>query len=340
MIITDVNYASENDLKNLLREGITSFKLFMAYPGTLMLDDESIYDLMTRAQKLSALITIHAENGPVIDALVRRALAEKKTAPVYHALTRPAILEGEAIHRAITLAQLSGVNLYIVHLSSADGLKHIQQARDRGLPVFAETCPQYLLTSLDDMIDAGQPDSAKYVFTPPPREKKNQVYLWQGINKNYIQVVATDHCPFNLKTQKLRPELNFSTIPNGAPGIENRLQLLYEAGVNQGRININRWVELCATAPAKIFGLYPQKGEIREGSDADLVIWDPTKRHTISAKTHHMNVDYNLYEGYQVQGNAETVISRGRIIVENETFTGNNGHGRYLKRKLFNGDLV
>ncbi len=340
LIITNVQQAHLDDLKTLVRDGITSFKLFMAYPETLMLDDAAIFRLMHDAQTLDAVVSVHAENGKVIDSLVRTTLSEGKRAPVYHALTRPAVLEGEAVNRAIALAQLTGVTVYIVHLSTGEGLRHVTEARDQGLPVFAETCPQYLLTSIEDMINAGEYDSAGYVFTPPPREKENQSKLWKALAERYIQVVATDHCPFNLDGQKNTAHSDFSKIPNGAPGIENRLQLMFEKGVNEGRINLNRWVEVCSTAPAKIFGIYPQKGTIAVGSDADLVIWDPQKEHTISAGTHHMQVDYNLYEGMKIKGNADTVISRGEIIVENGSYTGSIGRGRYLKRSTFNGELV
>ncbi len=340
MIITDISHAEINDLRSLVGEGITSFKLFMAYPNTLMLDDDAIFKVMCDAQKIDAFVSVHAENGQVIDALVRSNLLEGKKAPIYHALSRPAVLEGEAVNRAISLAQLSGVVLYIVHLSTKEGLHHVMEARKEGLPVFSETCPQYLLTSIDDMIAAGEYDSAKYVFTPPPRAKENQKELWKAISDRNIQVVATDHCPFNFEEQKNPPGSDFSKIPNGAPGIENRIQLLFEKGVNENRIGLNRWVEICSTAPAKIFGIYPQKGTIAIGSDADLVVWDPQKELIISAKTHHMQVDYNLYEGMKIKGNAETVISRGEIIVENDSFVGKRGRGRYLKRGTFSGELV
>jgi len=296
--------------------------------------------LMGHAQTLDAVVSVHAENGQVIDSLVNTALAEGKKSPIYHALTRPAVLEGEAVNRAIALAQLTGVMVYIVHLSTVEGLRYVMEARDQGLPVFAETCPQYLLTSVEDMIEAGENESARYVFTPPPRAKENQSKLWKAITDRYIHVVATDHCPFNLEGQKNANISDFSKIPNGAPGIENRLQLLFEEGVNAGRLNLNHWVEICSTAPAKIFGIYPQKGTIAVGSDADIVLWDPQKEHTISAKTHHMQVDYNLYEGKKITGNADTVISRGEIIVENGNFIGRKGRGQYLRRGTFNGELI
>ncbi len=340
MILTDTTRLEMEDLKELVNEGITSFKLFMAYPGSLMLADGSIFELMRAAQKLGSLVCLHAENGEVINSLVNEAVEDGKTAPLFHALTRPASMEGEAINRSIALAKVAGCPVYIVHVSTYDGLKRIMEARDQGTPVFAETCPQYLLLSLDDMIDSKGFESAKYVFTPPLREQGHQEKLWDGIAKNHIQVVATDHCPFNLNGQKDFGKDDFTKIPNGAPGIENRLHLMYENGVKKNKISLNRWVELCATKPAKIFGLYPKKGTIAIDSDADLVIWDPKHEITISAKTHHMNVDYNLYEGYKISGSPTTVISNGEIIVDNNKFIGKAGRGKYLKRDLFSAELV
>ncbi len=335
MIVTDIRDGKMNEFAEMIHEGITSFKLFMAYPHALMLDDGDIFRVMQQAEKLGALVTMHAENGGAIDVLVQQALAEGKTAPIYHALTRPARAEGEAVHRTIALAEMAGIPVYIVHLSTADGLHAIAEARDRGLPVFAETCPQYLFLSVDDMKAKEGFEAAKYVFTPPLRERVHQDQLWGGIEKNRIQVVATDHCPFCMAEQKERGRHDFSKIPNGAPGIEHRLQLLYHGGVNKGRISLNRWVELSATAPAKLFGMYPKKGTIALGSDADIVIWDPDQTHIISADTHHMNVDYSLYEGYELTGNVDTVISRGQVIIEKDQFTGQAGRGQYLKRSLF-----
>jgi dihydropyrimidinase len=340
MILTDTTRLELADLTELIKEGITSFKLFMAYPGTLMLDDQSIFEIMRAAKELNILVCMHAENGPVIDSLIQEAIQDGKTAPIFHALTRPATLEGEAINRSIALAQVAGCPLYLVHVSTGEGIKFIADAREQGLPVFAETCPQYLLLSLDDMVDSRGFESAKYVFTPPPRESGHQEKLWEGISKNHIQVIATDHCPFNLAGQKDIGKDTFTKIPNGAPGIENRLQLMYEFGVIKRRFSLKRWIELCATRPAKIFGLYPQKGTIDIESDADIVIWDPNKKVTLSAKTHHMNVDYSLYEGYEISGSPEIVISNGEVIVENDQFIGKPGRGRYLKRNLFSAEII
>jgi len=340
MVVSDSSQASRQALEKMVDEGISSFKLFMAYPQTLMLDDGDLFQVMQTAGQLGAMISIHAENGVVVDRLVSSALADGKSAPVYHALTRPSVLEGEAVNRAIALAELSGVTLYIVHLSSREGLEHVRRSREKGLAVFAETCPQYLLCSVEDMISCNRLESAKYVYTPPPREKHHQTALWKGLNDRSIQTVATDHCPFNLHGEKNLPGSDFSKIPNGGPGIENRLQLLFEWGVNQGRIDLKRWVEICSTAPAHIFGLYPRKGIVATGSEADIVIWDPVVESVISAGTHHMNVDYNLYEGMKIRGNIDTVISRGEVILQNNRFHGRKGRGQYLKRERFKGELL
>lgn len=336
MIITDLPDAHMEDMSDMVKEGITSFKLFMAYPDVLMVDDATIYKTMKHTSKTGALVCMHAENGSVIDLIVQKALAEGKTAPIYHALTRPTTAEGEAVNRAIALAEMAGAPVYIVHLSSNDALEKVAEARDRGLPVYAETCPQYLFLSLDDMGKDGFED-AKLVFTPPLREKWHQDKLWAGLQKNTLQIVSTDHCPFCFKEQKELGIDDFTKIPNGGPGIEHRLQLLFEGGVNERRISVNRWVELTSTSPAKMFGLYPRKGTIAVGSDADIVIWDPEFEHTLSVQTHHMHVDYSMFEGKKIKGNAETVLSRGEIIIENNSFLGKTGRGNFLKRDSYAG---
>jgi dihydropyrimidinase len=274
---------------------------------------------------------MHAENGSVIDVLVTRAVAEGKTAPIYHALTRPTLAEAEAVHRAIAMAEIAGVPVYIVHLSSEDALNQVREARDRGVPAFAETCPQYLLLSIEELERPGF-EGAKFVFTPPLRSKENQPKLWDGLQRDHLQVVSTDHCPFCFADQKILGKDDFTKIPNGGPTIENRLQLIYHYGVNSGKLSLNRFVELTSTAPARIFGMYPRKGEIAPGSDADLVLWDPGAEYSISVKTHHMRVDYSMYEGYRVRGNARTVLSRGEVIVDEDKFLGKPGRGQYLKR--------
>lgn len=336
MIVTDLPDAHLEDMSDMVREGVTSFKLFMAYPDVLMVDDATIFKALQHTSKTGALVCMHAENGNVIDTIVKQALAEGKTAPIYHALTRPTTAEGEAVNRAIALAEMAGAPIYIVHLSSNDALEKVAEARDRGIPAYAETCPQYLFLSLDDMNKPGFED-AKLVFTPPLREKWHQDKLWNGLQKNTLQVVSTDHCPFCFKEQKEMGIGDFTKIPNGGPGIEHRLQLLFDGGVNEGRISLNRWVELVSTAPAKMFGLYPRKGTIAIGSDADIVIWNPETEHTLSVETHHMHVDYSMFEGRKIKGNAETVISRGEVIVSNNEFSGKAGRGNFIKRDAYAG---
>jgi len=337
MIVTDLPDAGLEDMDDMVGEGVASFKLFMAYPNVLMVDDATIFKALKQTARNGALICMHAENGSVIDVIVRQALAEGKTAPIYHALTRPTRAEAEAVHRAIAMAEMAGVPVYIVHLSSEDALNQVREARDRGLPAFAETCPQYLLLSLEDnMADKGW-DGAKYVFTPPLREKKNQPKLWEGLKKDNLQVVSTDHCPFCFEDQKALGKDDFTKIPNGGPGIENRLQLLHHHGVGQGNFSINRFVELVSTAPARIFGMYPKKGALRVGSDADIVLWDANADHTISAATHHMRVDYSMFEGFRVRGNARDVYSRGELIVSKGEFIGTPGRGEYLRREARGG---
>ncbi len=331
MIVTDLGGAGLEDMDDMVNEGVASFKLFMAYPNVLMVDDATIFRALARTAKNGALICMHAENGSVIDVIVQKALAEGKTAPIYHALTRPTTAEAEAVNRAIAMAEMAGAPVYIVHLSSEDALNKVREARDRGLPAFAETCPQYLLLSIEEM-DRPNFEGAKYVFTPPLREKKNLPKLWDGLKQDHLQVVSTDHCPFCFEDQKVLGKGDFTKIPNGGPGIENRLQLIYHHGVNEGKLTVNRFVELVSTTPARIFGMYPRKGAIAPGSDADIVFWDPAAEHTISAKTHHMRVDYSMFEGFRVKGNVRTVMSRGEVIVDGGQFLGKAGRGQYLKR--------
>jgi dihydropyrimidinase len=331
MIVTELTEQVEEEMDALVRQGVTSFKLFMAYPGVFMLDDASIFRALLRTGKNGGTICMHAENGGVIDVLVQKALSEGKTAPKYHALTRPARAEAEATHRAIALAEIADVPIYIVHLSAAEALEMVTEARDRGLPAYAETCPQYLFLSYDNYEEPGF-DGAKYVMSPPLRPRDTQNRLWRGLAFNDLQAISTDHCPFCMKEQKVLGQDDFSKIPNGAPGIETRMSLVYDGGVRTGRISLNRFVELTSTSPAKIFGLFPRKGTIAPGSDADLVIFDPHRTERLSYKTLHMNVDYNPYEGREVTGVTETVISRGRVIVDAGTFTGKAGAGTFLRR--------
>jgi len=331
MIITELSDQVEQEMDALVRQGVTSFKLFMAYPGVFMLDDATIFRALLRTGKNGGTICMHAENGGVIDVLVKRALADGKTAPRYHALTRPARAEGEATHRAIALAEMADVPIYIVHLSAAEALEMVTEARDRGLPAYAETCPQYLFLSYDNYEEPGF-EGAKYVMSPPLRAKDTQDRLWRGLAFNDLQAISTDHCPFCMKEQKTLGQGDFSKIPNGAPGIETRMSLVYDGGVRTGRISLNRFVELTSTSPAKIFGLFPRKGTIAPGSDADIIVFDPDKKIRLSARTLHMKVDYNPYEGREVTGATDTVVSRGRVIVDGGTFTGRVGAGSFLKR--------
>ncbi|MGH7726432.1 MAG: dihydropyrimidinase [Candidatus Eiseniibacteriota bacterium] len=341
MIVRDLPEARLPDMDEMIREGVTSFKLFMAYPGVFMVDDATIFRALKRTGENGGFICMHAENGGVIDELVRKALADGKKAPKYHALTRPAEAEGEATGRAIALSEMAGVPIYIVHLSAAHALAKVKEARDRGLPAYAETCPQYLFLSYDNYEEPGF-DGAKYVMSPPLRPKWHQDELWKGLAADDLSVVSTDHCPFCMKEgyaglpkQKELGIDDFSKIPNGAPGVETRLSLIYDGGVRGGRISLNRFVELVSTAPAKLFGLFPKKGTVAVGSDADLVLFDPNASTVLSHKTLHMRVDYNPYEGRKVTGLAKTVIARGEVVVENGAWKGRAGRGKFLKRGTY-----
>jgi len=331
LICTDLPDERLPELKKMIDQGVSSFKLFMAYPGVFLVDDGTIFKAMTEAGQYGGLICMHAENGVVIDVLVKRALAAGHTAPKYHALTRPTKAEAEGVHRAIAIAEMANSPVYIVHLSCYDALREVQAARDLGLPAYAETCPQYLLLDYSFYEKEGF-EGAKYVMTPPLRDRENQEKLWKGLRSDDLQVISTDHCPFCMKEQKELGRDDFSKIPNGGPGVENRMSLIYHHGVAQGRIGLNRFVELTSTAAAKIFGLFPKKGTIAIGSDADIVIFDPNREQTISAATHHMRVDYSAYEGWRVKGVTDVVLSRGNVIVENGEWKGKAGAGQFLKR--------
>src|ERR687898_849247 len=332
MIVTELEDAGLGDMDRMVRdEGITSFKLFMAYPGVFMVDDATIFRALRRTGENGGLVCMHAENGGGIDELVQEAPRKGETAPKYHALTRPPSAEGEATGRAIALSELAGVPIYIVHLSAAHALEKVKQARDMGLPAYAETCPQYLFLSYDNYEEPGF-DGAKYVMSPPLREKWHQDVLGKGLEKNDLQVISTDHCPFCMSEQKELGKDDFSKIPNGAPGVETRLTLVHNGGVRPGRISLNRFVELCSTTPAKMFGLFPRKGTIAVGSDADIVVFDPKRRQTLGVKTLHMRVDYNPYEGTVVEGAPSFVISQGTVIIEGDKFVGKKGAGRFMKR--------
>lgn len=340
MIITDMEDTRLHEMRQLADDGITSYKLFMAYPGVLYVDDGTIYRTMRKAGEDGTVICMHAENGIVIDEIVKEALAKGNTAPKFHSLTRPTRMEAEGVHRAIAIAEVADVPVYIVHLSSSDALDQVVLARDRGVHVFAETCPQYLFLDYSYYEKEGF-EGAKYVMTPALREKWNQEELWRGLQMGDLHTIATDHCPFCFKEQKELGKDDFSKIPNGAPGVENRMSLIYNGGVVGGRISINKFVELTSTAAAKTFGMFPKKGTIAVGTDADIVIFDPNRKETISvsnACTHHMNVDYNTYEGFEVTGFTETVLSRGKVVIEDCEYKGTKGDGKFIKRSTYSGN--
>ncbi|MEV3858659.1 dihydropyrimidinase [Streptomyces sp. NPDC050095] len=330
MIMSDVNESSLKEMDHLVGEGISSFKLFTAYPGVFYSDDGKILRAMQKGAANGGLIMMHAENGIAIDVLVQQALERGETDPRYHGEVRKALLEAEATHRVIKLAQVAGAPVYVVHVSATEAVTEIARARDEGLAVFGETCPQYLFLSTDNL---AEPDfeGAKYVCSTPLRPKEHQEVLWRGLRTNDLQVVSTDHCPFCFTGQKELGRGDFSKIPNGMPGVENRMDLLHQ-GVVEGRITRRRWIEIACASPARMFGLYGRKGTIAPGADADVVIYDPAAEQTISAETHHMNVDYSAYEGKRVTGRVETVLSRGEVVVEGREFKGRAGHGAYTPR--------
>lgn len=339
MIITDMEDDRLWEMARLRDEGITSYKLFMAYPGVLYVDDGTLFRAMRQAGEDGTMVCMHAENGIVIDEIIKTALKNGQTDPKYHALTRPTRMEAEGVHRAISIAEVANVPVYIVHLSSSDALEQVTLARDRGVLAYAETCPQYLFLDYSYYEKEGF-EGAKYVMTPALREKWNQEKLWRGLKFNDLASIATDHCPFCFKEQKEIGLNDFSQIPNGAPGVENRMSLVYNGGVVEGRISVNKFVELTSTSAAKLFGLFPKKGTIAVGSDADIVIFDPEREETISINnpcTHHMRVDYNTYEGFKVKGFSETVISRGKVVVRDTEYEGKKGYGNFIKRGIFTG---
>jgi len=334
-IIGGVDDQSLKDMDALVDEGISSFKLFMAYPGVFYSDDGQILRAMQQAAGNGALIMMHAENGIAIDVLAEQAVERGETDPKYHGIVRRAELESEATHRAIQLAKVGAAPLYIVHLSASEALEQVAIARNKGANVFAETCPQYLYLNLEDHMSKPGFDGAGYVCSTPLRTKHEHHHqdLWQGLRTNDLCVVATDHCPFCMKDQKELGLDDFRAIPNGIGGVEHRMDLLYQGVVN-GEISLARWIEVCATTPARMFGLYPQKGTIQPGSDADIVLYDPNAKWTISVDNHHMNMDYSAYEGITIDGKVHTVMSRGKVILENNAYLGRKGDGKYLRRGL------
>ena len=339
MAITDLHDGGRmEDVARVPDEGVTSYKLFMAYKGAIMVDDETLFRTMQVASRTGALVMVHAENGDAIDVLVSQALAEGRTEPRWHAATRPPETEAEATNRAVKLAHIAGCPLYVVHVSCQESVEPIAIARSRGWRTWGETCTQYLFideTRLEEPGFAG----AKYVYTPPPRAAENHEHLWSALRTGVLSVVSTDHCPFRWRDQKTLGRDDFSKIPNGGPGVENRLHMLHHFGVRQGRLTMNQLVDLCCTQPARLFGLFPRKGTIAAGADADIVVWDSEKPLTLSAATHHSNVDYNLYEGTEVLGAPEVVLVRGQVIVDHDELVASPGAGQFLRRARFGEQL-
>jgi dihydropyrimidinase len=339
MAVTDLKEGGTlEELASLPDQGITSYKLFMAYKGALMVDDETLFKTMQVAADTGALVMVHAENGDAIDVLVKEALAAGHTEPKYHALTRPPETEGEATNRAIQLARVAGSPLYVVHVSCAESVEPIQLAREKGWDVWGETCTQYFFIDYT-FLERPNFEGGKYVYTPPPRDQANQDVLWNAVRTDTLSAISTDHCAFLWDGQKTIGKDDFSKIPNGGPGLENRLQMIHEFGVRGARISLNRMVELLSTNPAKLFGLYPRKGTVAVGSDADIVVFDPEKRVTISASTHHSKSDYNLFEGTEVTGVPEVVLLRGNILVENDELVASPGVGQFIARAKFGKEL-
>jgi len=339
VITTHVDDGTLADMRHAIRhEGVTSFKMFMAYPNSVMVDDAAIFRAMRMVGQHGGMICLHAENGTIIELLIQEALAQGNTAPKYHALTRPALMEGEATHRGIKLAELAQAPVYFVHLSAKEALGEVVEARAAGIPVFAETCPHYLFFD-DSAYDSEEWEVAQYVMSPPLRSKEAQQALWRALRMDQLQIVSTDHCPFCMKEgyrgrvkQKPHGRHDFSKIPNGVPGVETRMTVIHDGGVRRNRLSMNRFVEITSTAPAKLFGLFPRKGTIAVGSDADVVLFDPDEKHVISARTQHGDCDYTLFEGKEVVGRVKKVFSRGELIVDGDAWLGKPGRGQFVRR--------
>lgn len=337
MAVTDYNDNTRAEIRTMIEmEGITSFKTFMAYKGALMIDDRQMTALMQEVRQHGGMVTVHATNGDMIDYLIAKHRAEGKLSPRYHYLSQPEVTEAEASGRFADIADYTGCPGYIVHLTCEGALNAVRNATRRNQHLFVETCIQYLL--LDDSLYESDPEGAKWVMSPPLRKKKDQAALWAGINQGLVNVVATDHCPFFWK-QKLMGSTDFSKIPNGHPAIENRMELLYSEGVQKGRISLHKYVEVACTNPAKIFGMFPRKGTIAPGSDADIVLFDPARKHTLSADTHHMNVDYSAYEGWELTGKVQTVLLRGRVAIDKGQCLVPKGYGQFIKRNRLSGNI-
>jgi len=335
MAVTDFNEHTKKEIKHFIEEeGISSFKTFMAYKGALMIDDRQMIGLMEEVKQQGGMVTVHATNGDMIDYLVAKHRNEGKVSPLYHYLSQPEVTEAEASERFVDMADYTNCPGYIVHLTCEGALNAVRNATKRNQHVFVETCIQYLL--LDASLYQKDFDGAKWVMSPPLREKKDQETLWAGINQGLVKVVATDHCPFKWEQKKMG-EKDFSKIPNGHPAIEHRMELLYSEGVNSGKITLNKYVEVACTNPAKIFGMFPRKGTIGIGSDADIVIFDPDEKHTITASSHHMNVDYSAYEGWEIIGKVKTVLLRGKIAINDNKCILDKGYGQFIKRSKVKG---
>lgn len=335
MAITHWNKNTACEMDDMKREGITSFKMYMAYKNTLQIDDAAIYEALEKSKEIGALIGFHCENGDIINLLVRRAVSEGKVEPKYHAVTRPAALEKEAITRVLNIAEMLDTSVYVVHLSSKEGLRAIKEARSRGVKVFTETCPQYLLLNdkCYENFNGDEFNGAKYVMSPPLRKEEDEEVLWEALEKGEVDITATDHCSFNYKGQKELGRDDFSRIPNGVPGVEHRMVLLYTYGVSAGKISLNKYVEVTSTKAAKIFGMYPQKGTIEIGSDGDIVVWEPEAEGVITAVKQYQNVDYTPYEGFKLKGRVKHVFLNGEQVVRNGNFIEGNPKGKYIYRK-------
>ena len=337
MAVTDFNDETKKEIQHFIEvEGITSFKTFMAYKGALMIDDRQMVGLMQEVKKHGGLINVHATNGDMIDFLIAKHKSEGKLSPLYHYLSQPEVTEAEASSRFADMADYTGCPGYIVHLTCEGALNAVRFATRRNQHVFVETCIQYLI--LDASLYEQNFEGAKWVMSPPLRQKKDQETLWAGLNQGLVNVVATDHCPF-MWEQKLMGKDDFSKIPNGHPAIENRMELLFSEGVNKGRITLNKYVEVASTNAAKIFGMFPKKGTIAIGSDADIILFDANEKHTLSAKTHHMNVDYSGYEGWELTGKVKTVLLRGKVVIDNNECKVQKGYGQFVKRNKVQGKI-
>ena len=330
LAVTEYESRHKDEFKKVIDSGVTTFKIFLAYPGVFMIDDQTMFRVMKSAGEAGGLTLVHAENGIAIQQLIENLLAEGKIEPKYHAQSRPPVMQADGVARAVKVAEVAKSPVFIVHVSCEAAMMELQRSRDAGNPAFGETCTQYLFLD-DSYYDRPNFEGAKYVFTPPLVGKENIEPLWKGLKLGYLQEVSTDHCPFNFKGQKELGRESFTKIPNGGPGVEDRLSLVFDGAMKRG-FSLNKWVDICSTASAKMFGMFPKKGTIAVGSDADIVIFDPNKQRTISAKTHHMNCDYSLFEGMKIKGSPETVLSRGKTIIENGQYLGYAGDGRFLKR--------